>query len=156
MKELFDRLKLHSFVKTSGNKGLQVYIPLPPGYRWEDTSLFTEFIAHYLVTNYPEDFTIERLKKNRGDRLYVDYIQHGEGKTIIAPYSLRGNEHALVATPLWWHEVNDALHPEHFTIDIVLKRFQQEGCPFSKYEWVKEFQPFDKVIDFLKQSKDDK
>ncbi|PFA70758.1 DNA ligase D [Bacillus sp. AFS015802] len=150
MKGLFDRLNLQSFVKTSGNKGLQVYIPLPPGYTWEDTGLFTEFIAHYLVTNYPEDFTIERLKKNRKERLYVDYIQHGEGKTIIAPYSLRGNEKALVATPLWWSEVNDDLHPELFTIDSVLKRFQQMGCPFSGFERAKDFQPFDKVIDFLK------
>jgi bifunctional non-homologous end joining protein LigD len=151
MKGLFDGLNLHSFVKTSGNKGLQVYIPLPPGYTWEDTSIFTEFIAHYLVTNYPEDFTIERLKKNRNGRLYVDYIQHGEGKTIIAPYSLRGNKEALVATPLWWYEVNDDLHPELFTIDVVLRRFQEQGCPFTSFERVKALQPFDKVIDFLKK-----
>ncbi|MBW3113147.1 DNA ligase D [Bacillus sp. MCCB 382] len=150
MKELFDGLNLHSFVKTSGNKGLQVYIPLPAGYTWEDTGLFTEFIAHYLVTNYPDDFTIERLKKNRKGRLYVDYIQHGEGKTIIAPYSLRGNEKALVATPLWWDEVNGDLHPEHFTMDVVLRRIQQKGCPFNRFETVKTDQPFQKVIDFLK------
>ncbi|TYS91766.1 DNA ligase D [Rossellomorea aquimaris] len=156
MKELFDRLNLHSFVKTSGNKGLQVYIPIPPGYSWKDTGLFTEFIAHYLVTNYPEDFTIERLKKNRKGRLYVDYIQHGEGKTIIAPYSLRGNEDALVATPLWWYEVNEDLHPEHFTIDVVLQRFQKMGCPFTRFEWVKDLQPFDKVIQFLKQQSNNK
>jgi bifunctional non-homologous end joining protein LigD len=157
MKGLFDGLNLHSYVKTSGNKGLQVYIPLPHGYTWEDTSLFTEFIAHYLVNNYPEDFTIERLKKNRKGRLYVDYIQHGEGKTIIAPYSLRGNEKALVATPLWWYEVNDDLHPELFTIDVVLRRFQEQGCPFTGYEREKNHQPFDKVIDFLnKQSKSQK
>ncbi|KAA0562564.1 DNA ligase D [Rossellomorea aquimaris] len=156
MKELFDRLNLHSFVKTSGNKGLQVYIPIPSGYTWKDTGLFTEFIAHYLVTNYPEDFTIERLKKNRKGRLYVDYIQHGEGKTIIAPYSLRGNEDALVATPLWWYEVNEDLHPEHFTIDVVLQRFQKMGCPFTKFEWVKDLQPFDNVIQFLKQQSNNK
>ncbi|WP_299737622.1 DNA ligase D [uncultured Rossellomorea sp.] len=156
MKEIFDRLNLYSFVKTSGNKGLQVYIPLPPGYTWKDTGLFTEFIAHYLVTNYPDDFTIERLKKNRKGRLYVDYIQHGEGKTIIAPYSLRGNEDALVATPLWWHEVNEDLHPEHFTIDVVLRRFMQMGCPFAKFEWVKDLQPFDNVIHFLRQQSNDK
>ncbi|MFI8577478.1 DNA ligase D [Rossellomorea aquimaris] len=156
MKELFDRLNLHSFVKTSGNKGLQVYIPIPPGYTWKDTGLFTEFIAHYLVNNYPKDFTIERLKKNRKGRLYVDYIQHGEGKTIIAPYSLRGNEDALVATPLWWYEVNEDLHPEHFTIDVVLQRFQQMGCPFTKFEWVKDLQPFDDVIQFLKQQSNHK
>ncbi|CAN7362900.1 DNA ligase D [Rossellomorea sp. LjRoot5] len=150
MKGLFDGLNLKSFVKTSGNKGLQVYIPLPPGYKWKDTGLFTEFIAHYLVSNDPGDFTTERLKKNRKGRLYVDYIQHAEGKTIIAPYSLRGNEEALVATPLWWDEVNEDLDPEQFTFDVVLRRFHEKGCPFTAFDQVKKFQPFDKVIDFLK------
>ncbi|MEI2663445.1 DNA ligase D [Rossellomorea sp. LJF3] len=151
MKGLFDGLNLQSFVKTSGNKGLQVYIPLPPGYTWKDTGLFTEFIAHYLVSNDPGDFTTERLKKNRKGRLYVDYIQHGEGKTIIAPYSLRGNEEALVATPLWWEEVNEDLNPQMFTIDAVLRRFQEKGCPFTGFDQAKASQPFDKVIDFLKK-----
>ncbi|WP_064091285.1 DNA ligase D [Rossellomorea aquimaris] len=151
MKEVFDSLDLHSFIKTSGNKGLQIYLPLPSGYSWEDTSLFTEFIADYLVSNFPEHFTIERLKKNRHGRLYVDYIQHAEGKTIIAPYSLRGNDHALVATPLWWSEVTEDLNPENFTMDVVLKRFQKFGCPFSQYDRVKEIQPFKEVIQFLKK-----
>ncbi|WP_173106425.1 DNA ligase D [Bacillus sp. KH172YL63] len=151
LKGLFDQLNLHSFVKTSGNKGLQVYIPIPAGYSWDDTSRFTEFIARYLVSNFPDDFTIERLKKNRKGRLYVDYIQHGEGKTIIAPYSLRGNDDGLVATPLFWHEVNDTLHPERFTPEVVLRRFQQWGCPFRHFESVKGRQPFDKVMKFLKE-----
>jgi bifunctional non-homologous end joining protein LigD len=150
MKDLFDGLKLRSFVKTSGNKGLQVYIPLPPGYSWNDTGVFTEFIAHYLVSNYPDDFTIERMKKNRKGRLYVDYIQHAEGKTIIAPYSLRGNDKALVAAPLWWHEVNEELTPEKFTMKEVLKRVTKLGCPFREFDRVKEQQPFKEVITFLK------
>ncbi|WP_175991343.1 DNA ligase D [Bacillus sp. Marseille-Q1617] len=150
MKELFEGLKLKSFVKTSGNKGLQIYIPIPAGYSWKDTGIFTEFIAHYLVSNYPDDFTIERMKKNRKGRLYVDYIQHAEGKTIIAPYSLRGNDKALVAAPLWWNEVNEELTPEQFTMEEVLSRFSKLGCPFSQFERVKENQPFHEVIEFLK------
>ncbi|MGR3764669.1 DNA ligase D [Rossellomorea sp. NS-SX7] len=153
MKGLFEGVNLKSFIKTSGNKGLQIYIPLPPGYSWKDTGMFTEFIAHYLVSNYPDDFTIERMKKNRNGRLYVDYIQHGEGKTIIAPYSLRGNDKALVAAPLWWNEVNEGLNPEQFTMEEVLKRFTRHGCPFSHFERVKEHQPFDEVINFLKKSR---
>ncbi|MCA1054480.1 DNA ligase D [Rossellomorea aquimaris] len=153
MKGLFDGMHVHSFVKTSGNKGLQVYIPLPRGYGWEETGLFTEFIADYLVTNFPEDFTIERMKKNRKGRLYVDYIQHGEGKTIIAPYSLRGNEDALVATPLWWDEVNEELNPERFTMEIVLHRLTKLGDPLSQFDRMKDEQPFEEVISFLKERK---
>jgi bifunctional non-homologous end joining protein LigD len=151
MKELFEGMQLQSFVKTSGNKGLQIYIPLPPGFSWQDTGLFTEFIAHYLVSNHPEDFTIERMKKNRKGRLYVDYIQHGQGKTIIAPYSLRGNDKALVAAPLWWEEVKEGLNPEQFTMEEVLRRHTLFGCPFCQYNRVKDSQPFQEVISFLKR-----
>src|SRR5690606_19842456 len=107
LKEIFDSLELISFVKTSGNKGLQVYVPIRDQFSYEDTRLFTTFIANYLVTKEPNLFTIERLKKKRGERLYIDYVQHEEGKTIIAPYSPRGHKKATVATPLFWDEVNE-------------------------------------------------
>ncbi|MBM7584182.1 bifunctional non-homologous end joining protein LigD [Bacillus pakistanensis] len=150
MKKLFDQLKLISFVKTSGNKGLQLYIPLPKGFTWQDTSSFTEFIAHYLTANFPEECTIERLKKKRNGKLYVDYIQHAEGKTIIAPYSMRGNKDGLVATPLFWEEVVPDLRPEIFTIENVLERLKCKGCPWETYENAREQQPFNEILLFLK------
>lgn len=154
IKEILDRLKLISFVKTSGNKGLQVYIPLPEHrFSYEDTRLFTAFIADYLTESEPELFTTERLKKNRGDRLYVDYVQHGEGKTIIAPYSVRGNPEALVATPLYWGEVNTALRPEHFPLDMIEQRLEAKGCPFRTYYQAKDNQPFQPILDNLKSKK---
>src|SRR5699024_6539764 len=105
-----DTLSLTSFIKTSGNKGLQVYIPLgEKQYTWEETRLFTSFIAQFLVSQQPDLFTVERLKKKRKGKLYIDYVQHAEGKTIIAPYSVRGNRDATVATPLFWDEVNTDL-----------------------------------------------
>jgi bifunctional non-homologous end joining protein LigD len=152
MKEIFDQLNLISYIKTSGNKGLQVYIPLPEDtFTWEDTRIFTEFVANYLITKEPGKFTIERLKKNRKGRLYVDFVQHAEGKTIIAPYSMRGNEEALIATPLFWNEVNEGLDPEMFTIPVVLKRLNVLGCPFASYFNSKDEQPFEPVLRFLKE-----
>ncbi|MGM0845346.1 MAG: DNA ligase D [Bacillota bacterium] len=153
MKKLFDQMKLISFIKTSGNKGLQVYIPIQDGYSWSDTHLFTEFIANYLTIQYPEEFTTERLKKNRHNRLYVDYIQHAEGKTIICPYSLRANEDALVSAPLFWDEVNEELRPEFFTMETVLERLQKKGCPFAGYEEAKEKQNIEEILIFLKSNK---
>ncbi|PAE22832.1 DNA ligase D [Bacillus sp. 7894-2] len=153
IKEVLDQLKLISFVKTSGNKGLQVYIPLPENtYTFDDTRLFTEFIAQYLLNKDPDSFTIERLKKNRGGRLYVDYIQHAEGKTIIAPYSPRGNETATVAAPLFWEEVGEKLSMERFQITNMIKRINSDGDPFNTYFQTKEIQPFSPVLDFLKQN----
>jgi bifunctional non-homologous end joining protein LigD len=153
MKKVFDQLNLISFIKTSGNKGLQVYIPLHEGYTWDDTHLFTEFIANYLTNQYPDEFTTERLKKNRNNRLYVDYIQHAEGKTIISPYSPRANEDALVSAPLFWEEVTEDLRPEAFTMKTVLERLKKMGCPFAGYEEAKEKQNFKEVLSFLQSNK---
>ncbi|WP_243298498.1 DNA ligase D [Bacillus litorisediminis] len=151
IKQQADQLHLHSFIKTSGNKGLQVYIPLPRTYSYDDTAIFMEFLARSVLLGHEDIFTIERLKKNRGNRLYLDYIQHGKGKTIVAPYSVRGNEEGLVATPLFWDEVNQDLTPKAFTMDVVRKRIRHLGCPFWKFDLVREEQPFDEIIEFLKK-----
>jgi bifunctional non-homologous end joining protein LigD len=150
LKEVFDGLKLLSFIKTSGNKGLQIYIPLPENqFTYEQTRRFTEFIANFLVTKEPSLFTIERLKKNRHNKLYVDYLQHAEGKTIVAPYSVRGNDGGYVATPLFWNEVTEDLSIEHFPLEKVIPRLQKKGCPFASYFEAKERQQFQPVLDFL-------
>lgn len=154
IKEVLDQLQLISFVKTSGNKGLQVYIPLPDGiYSYEDTRLFTRFIADYLITREPESFTIERLKKNRSRRLYIDYVQHSQGKTIVSPYSLRGNGHAGAATPLYWDEVSEKLEVKRFQLQTVLGRIKKQIDPFKHYFHSKQVQPFQPVLDFLKKEK---
>lgn len=151
IKEVLDQLDLISFVKTSGNKGLQIYLPLPENsYSYDDTRLFTSFIADYLIAKDPDSFTIERMKKKRGNRLYIDYIQHAEGKTIVAPYSPRGTNEATVATPLYWHEINEQLKVENFQIPHLLKRIQNIGDPFQSYFDSKEKQKFASVLAFLK------
>jgi len=154
IKEVLDSLNLTGFVKTSGNKGLQVYIPLKADtFSFDETRLFTEFIAGYLVSKAPDLFTIERMKKKRGNRLYVDYVQHAPGKTIIAPYSPRGNLHAGVAAPLLWEEVEPGLDPKELNLISVLKRYKQIGDPFKNYFQVGESQPFQPVLEFLKSQK---
>lgn len=135
MKQVFDSFGIISYPKLSGGKGLQIHIPL--GNRsvltYEDTRVFTEFVAKYLVEKFPGDFTIERMKKNRGGRLYLDYIQHAEGKTIICPYSPRGTNEATVAAPLYWEEVRMGLSGKSFTILTVLERLSKEKCPMRDY-----------------------
>lgn len=150
LKEVFDGLSLLSFVKTSGNKGLQIYLPLPENtFSYDDTRLFTTFIADFLVSKEPDLFTTERLKKNRGNKLYVDYVQHAEGKTIIAPYSVRGNEGAFAAAPLFWEEVNEKLSIENFPLEMMKNRLSEQGDPFKDYFTAKDQQPFQAVLDSL-------
>lgn len=152
IKQVLDYFKLASFIKTSGNKGLQIYIPLPENrYSYDETRMFTEFTARYLVSSDPGSFTVERLKKKRGKRLYIDYVQHARGKTLIAPYSPRGNRQAAVAAPLFWDEVNDGLKMEDFRITTILKRIKEKGDPFRNYFEAKEQQNFDRVLQFLKK-----
>ncbi|MDM5248738.1 hypothetical protein QUF91_15760 [Lysinibacillus sp. G4S2] len=88
---------------------MQIYIPLPTvTFSYEETGVFTT----------------ERLKKNRNNKLYLDYVQNREGKTIIAPYSPQGNDKGLIATPLYWEEMNNSLSPDKFTIPFVLERIR--------------------------------
>lgn len=153
LREIFENLNLTSFVKTSGNKGMQVYIPLPEkSFTYKDVRVFTEFIANYLISLEPNLFTIERLKKNRSNRLYIDYVQHGKGKTIIAPFSIRGNKCGNVATPLYWEEVNDYLTPDLFTMNEVVSKIKDNGNPFQEFFDNKNQQPFKKVQDFISNS----
>ncbi|MCM3719078.1 non-homologous end-joining DNA ligase [Fictibacillus phosphorivorans] len=152
IKEVCDSLRLTTFIKTSGNKGMQIYIPLPADQvTFEESRLFTEFLAHYLIEKEPRWFTIERLKKNRGNKCYIDYIQHAEGKTIIAPYSVRGNEDALVAAPLYWHEVKQDLRPELFPLTVIHDRIKEIGDPFQDFFSTKNKQPISPVIQALKE-----
>jgi DNA ligase D len=155
IKEVLDQLQMISFVKTSGNKGLQVYIPLPENtYSYEETRLFGDFIAEYLLNKRPQAFTTERLKKNRKGRLYLDIVQHAQGKTIVSPYTVRGNEDGLVAAPLFWEEVTPALRPEQFPIQNMIERIKTKGCPFAHFFSAKDHQPFDQVLSVLKRNKE--
>lgn len=151
LKQILDDLHLVSFVKTSGGKGLQVHIPLPAdSMTYEETGVFTHAIAWTLEKSNPDIFTTERFKNKRGDRLYIDYLQHGEGKTIVAPYSPRKRNDAAVATPLFWNEVNDDLRPDMFRIDNVAERVQEIGCPFADYFTAGENQVLDDVLAMIR------
>ena len=154
IKKVMVPLHVEAFIKTSGNKGLQIHIPLPENtFSYEETHIFTDFLGQYLISSFPEDFTIERMKKNRHNRLYLDFVQHSEGKTIIVPYSPRGNHFAGVATPLSWDEVNDSLKLEDYTVETVPNRIKKWGCPFNEYRQIDNGPAFQKVLSFLKQQK---
>lgn len=156
IKMYLDQLKLSAFVKLSGNKGLQIHIPIAEkSMSYEQTALFTQAIAQTVENQYPKHFTTERLKKNRHGRLYIDYVQHGKNKTIIAPYSARKTEEGTVAAPLRWEEVNENLQPQHFTIRNVADRVKDIGCPFATYEQIRKQQNLSKVFTLLGQSSHD-
>ncbi|ASK64403.1 DNA ligase D [Virgibacillus phasianinus] len=154
LKQMLDDLKLISFVKTSGNKGIQVHIPIPKdSLTYDETGIFTEAIAMTMENAYPALFTTERLKKNRKERMYIDYVQHAMDKTIINAYSPRKTNRATVSTPLFWEEVKEGLTPEMFTINNVAERVKTLGCPFTGYNVTGERQQMTNILNLLRQKK---
>lgn len=152
IKKLLDDLQLTSFIKTSGNKGLQIHIPIPnESMTYDETAIFTQAIAFTIENEHPNLFTTERLKKKRKGRLYIDYIQHGKDKTLIAPYSPRKTDEATVAAPLFWEEVTQDLRPVTFTIDNVVSRVQTLGCPFASYFEAGKNQSINQILKLVKR-----
>lgn len=148
VKELLDELKLPSHVKTSGSRGLQIYVPIELRYTFEQTRQVGFFLASYLVNKHPHLLTIERMVKKRGTKLYIDYLQHWRGKTLPAPYSPRARELATVSTPLRWDEV-PTIHPTAFTIHTVPKRLQNLGDLFAPVSSPDFRASLDPILSFL-------
>lgn len=125
--QLLDSLGLRSVPKTSGATGVQIVMPIERGPSFEDLRRFGKFVSEYLVVQHPKLFTVERMKKDRGDRIYLDYLQHYAGKTLPAPYSPRARSGATVSTPLAWEEVARDVKPTDFHLLNIGARLQAQG-----------------------------
>lgn len=127
VRECLNSLGLDAIAKTSGASGLQLYVPLAKTYSFEETRKVGKFIAEYLAKQHPHLVTVERMIKKRGEKVYIDYLQHWYHKTLIAPYSPRATQEATVSTPLLWEELTDQLTPVQFTLHTILPRLEEKG-----------------------------
>jgi bifunctional non-homologous end joining protein LigD len=136
LKAVLDSLKLKSFPKTSGSKGLQVYVPLNRPITYEKTKAFAHALAERLPKEAPELVTSMMQKSLRQGKVFVDWSQNDEHKTTVNVYSLRANEYPTVSTPVRWAEVK-ATHVKQraallrFEADDVLKRLRRWGDLFG-------------------------
>jgi bifunctional non-homologous end joining protein LigD len=131
VKALLDALGLQSYPKTSGKRGIHVFVPIAPGPTHDQATGFAEQVARAVVKVLPKIATVERMKDKRGGKLYVDYGQNGEGRTVVAPYTIRARDGAVVSTPVTWDEVTDDLDPTQFTLRTVPDRVKQQGDLFA-------------------------
>jgi bifunctional non-homologous end joining protein LigD len=131
LRALLEELKLLSVPKTSGKRGLHVFIPLAKGHTFETSYGFAVAVGEVLARKFPELATRERALKNRHGRLYLDCEQNGRLKTMVAPYSLRAVEGAPASTPLHWDEVSTSLVPLDFNIRTLEKRLARVGDLFA-------------------------
>jgi bifunctional non-homologous end joining protein LigD len=127
VRTLLDALKLESFVKTSGKRGVHVIVPIAPGPTHDQATAFAEQVARAVAKVLPKVATVERMKEKRHGKLYVDYGQNGEGRTVVSPYTIRARDGAVVSTPIAWDELTEELDPTRFTIRTVLERVERHG-----------------------------
>jgi bifunctional non-homologous end joining protein LigD len=114
--------------KTSGSRGLHIYIPLPPKTTYESGQLLCQIIATVVATKHPKAATVERMVRRRPrGTVYVDYLQNILGKTLATAYSARASDFAGVSTPLTWEEVDAGVDPTNFTIRTAPARFAEVG-----------------------------
>jgi bifunctional non-homologous end joining protein LigD len=131
LRDLLDELKLLSLPKTSGKRGLHVFVPLAKGQTFEAAYGFAVAVGEVLTRKFPELATRERALKNRRGRLYLDCEQNGRLKTMVAPYSLRAVEGAPASTPLHWDEVTTSLSPGDFNVKTLEARLARVGDLFA-------------------------
>ncbi|PYQ25834.1 MAG: DNA ligase D [Acidobacteria bacterium] len=130
MRRLLENLELPSVPKTSGKRGIHVFVPLAPGYSHEEAAEFACAIAEAVTKKVPT-MTVERSIAKRRGRLYLDCMQNGYGKTVVAPYSPRAINGAPVSAPLKWSEITPKLDPLKFNIKTMPNRLAKVGDLFA-------------------------
>ncbi len=136
LRRLFTGLGLDCYPKTSGSKGLQVYVPLNGPVTYDDTKPFARAIAMLLEKQMPELVVSSMKKSIRGGKVFVDWSQNDDHKTTVCVYSLRARERPTVSAPVHWEEVERALEQRDpdllvFDCDAVLGRVEREGDLFA-------------------------
>ena len=110
------KLKVTGYAKTSGASGLHIFIPLRDGTPYEAGQIFCQIVATVVAERHPKTATVTRAVRARGQKVYVDYLQNIEGKSLACAYSARASEFAGASTPLTWKEIDEGVDPRDFTI----------------------------------------
>jgi bifunctional non-homologous end joining protein LigD len=128
VRDILDQLSMPTYAKTTGSKGMHVYIPIVRGPLQKDVWAFAKAIAIQLETRHPEIITAEyrKVKRPHG-RVLVDYNQNAWGRTLASIYSIRPTPIASVSTPVTWEEVEEGVRIEDFRIDNVVDRVREIG-----------------------------
>jgi bifunctional non-homologous end joining protein LigD len=132
VRQKLELIGLQGYPKTTGGNGMHVYIPLETRYTYAQSRALAEVLSRWAAAERPDLFTMPRTVAAREKgKVYFDWMQNAEGKTISAPYVLRAHPGAPVATPLSWDEVQPGLKPQQFHIANVLRRFERVGDLFA-------------------------
>ena len=131
-KAVLDELDLVSFPKTSGSRGLHIFVPIRVGPEASEVLKFAEEFVARLAAAYPKQLTVAHAIADRGALVYLDAFRNGPVQTVVSPYSVRRKPHAPVSTPLAWSEVKPSLNPSSFNIGNFSARLKKKD-PWSDF-----------------------
>ena len=130
LKSILDEFKLKSFLKTSGGKGYHILVPIK-NVDWEEFRNIAKNIAELMEKKWPDKYTSNMRKKNRKNKIFIDWVRNTKGATSVAPYSLRARENATVSFPISWADL-DKIRPDEITIKKALKLIKNKN-PWSDF-----------------------
>jgi len=139
VKEILDSLSIKGYLKTSGGKGLHVFIPIQPKYTYDQTRDFSHIISEAVHKELPKITSLERSPAKRIGKVYLDFLQNGKGKTMACAYSLRPREGATASAPLEWDELDNKFDLKNYNIKTLPKRVKEKGDLWKNF--------FDDAID---------
>jgi DNA ligase D-like protein (predicted polymerase) len=128
--EVLDELGWTGYPKTSGGRGVHVYVRIAPEHSFVDVRRAAIALAREVERRNPDRITTSWWKEERGERVFLDYNQTARDRTIACAYSLRANARATVSTPVTWAELSE-VQPDDFDLRTVPKRFARIGDPHS-------------------------
>ncbi len=130
LKKILDKLKLKSYLKTSGGKGYHVFVPLKTG-SWIKTENIAKNISELMIQSHPDKYTINMRMNKRENKIFIDYFRNKKGATSVCPYSIRLKEPGTVSCPIYWSEL-DTIKPQDITIKNIDKRLKKKD-PWNNF-----------------------
>jgi len=128
-----EQLKLTSFLKTSGGKGLHIVVPLKKQYDWDTVKDFSQAIVQHLAITLPQRFVVKSGPKNRVGKIFIDYLRNGFGATTVAAWSARSRPGLGVSVPISWDELDGLDSSAHWTIANIQSRIEAGNTPWDNY-----------------------
>lgn len=133
LKDLFRQLKLKSFVKTTGGKGIHVVVPIEPEHPWPTMKAFCRSIAETVAAEHPSEFLVVMSKAKRQGKIFIDYLRNDRGATAVAPYSTRSRPGAPVSMPLDWKELTSVKKADAFNVaDMAARLKSRRADPWKE------------------------
>lgn len=134
LKKILDKLKLESFVKLSGGKGIHVQVPIAPIYSWDQIKKFSKALGEEMAARDPI-YTVTMAKNQREGRIFIDYLRNGRGATAVAPYSVRMRDRSGVAMPITWNKLKKVKSADVFDLRSALEHLKKrKKDPWEGYK----------------------